>query len=507
MGRDGKRKTKGIKSIPGFFLQSNKDSKAKKSAISHKKAAVSNEKSSAVMNDLLKRLDNDEDVDEIGGKYEPEEEGNTAYNIVDQMAQKYDVAVPTKKVEEEKSAMREIPPAVVNIQSEDQEMVDDSNFDSINKDKNTPCAIISHKNGENIKVMNRTEDSEMVREDILVKEKEISSYDRANRKNSIHINEDNTLSVFLIDAHEEYNRPKEAFLFGKIFDPIDKEYRSICVRVQGIERIMYVVPKQEVDIQEVIDEMKVILRAKNIKNMRMRKVEKNYCFEMPCKKGLSEYLEVRYKTEHDSLPQNVKGKTFDHIFGKNTGILELLLVQKKIMGPRWINIKRWKEEKNYKASWCTHEIIVEEPKLIDCSTEDKNKPSPPLKVMTIAMKSFKNNRKTNEICMISCMMNDKVECDKQTKHPEKSNMAFSLVRKMEKLPYPYKFEEIIKKKIVPTSSFDREKLLLESFMTRVSKYDPDMLVAHGLCEGLFETLIDRIDKNRVSQWSRLGRFK
>jgi DNA polymerase alpha subunit A len=127
--------------------------------------------------------------------------------------------------------------------------------------------------------------------------------------------------------------------------------------------------------------------------------------------------------------------------------------------------------------------------------------------MTIAMKSFKNVRKTKEISMISCLIHDKVECDRQTTRPENDYKVFSLVRKLENLPYPYQFTDDLKKMKSPVSSFANEKAMLEFFISKVSKLDPDLIVAHGLCEGMFDCLMDRIDKNKVNMWSRIGRFK
>ncbi|CAI2362741.1 unnamed protein product [Moneuplotes crassus] len=493
-----KTKEKANKALPGFFLKSNKDSKAKKPTISHKKAAVSNEKSSAMMDNLLKKLDNDQDDDIIGGKYEPEENENAAYTIHDQLEQKYDVLVPKAQKEEIKQPEPEI--------NQDQEMeveqksVENKENDSRRLSINTP------KDDESVGNMREPKDADM-EDDMIDNSKSTPSYSMAIGDRNIPTEKDGNLRFFLIDAHEEYSRQREAFLYGKIFDSSRKEYRSLCMRVQGIERVMFVVPKEDVAPTEVIQEIKDMLNRRKIKNYRMRPVEKEYCFEMPAVRGTSNYIEVRYSTEYDPLPHHIKGKTYSHIFGKNTSILELLLVSKKVMGPRWITITRFKEVTDYKTSWCAHEITVDSPKALECRTEDRNRPSPPLKVMTVAMKYYKNNFKVNEICMISCLMNDKVKCDGQTANPQNNNRAFSLVRKMDRLPYPQNFTEQSKHRKVPCSSFDSEKMMLENFVTRIEKYDPDMIVGHELCQGIFGTLMDRMVKLRVGMWSKMGRYK
>ncbi len=56
-------------------------------------------------------------------------------------------------------------------------------------------------------------------------------------------------------------------------------------------------------------------------------------------------------------------------------------------------------------------------------------------------------------------------------------------------------------------TFQNEKQLLEVFISLLSKYDPDMLISHNLCGGIFELLLARIDFLKIVHWSRIGRFK
>ena len=124
------------------------------------------------------------------------------------------------------------------------------------------------------------------------------------------------------------------------------------------------------------------------------------------------------------------------------------------------------------------------------------------------MKSCKNAKKVKEVYMISGLIHEKVDCDKQIQNAEKGYRTFSLVRKLDNFPLPFGLkEEMDKVKSLVVNTFTNEKAMLEAFITKVSLIDPDMIVAHGLCEGFFDTLIDRIEKNKVNMWSRIGRFK
>jgi DNA polymerase alpha subunit A len=40
-----------------------------------------------------------------------------------------------------------------------------------------------------------------------------------------------------------------------------------------------------------------------------------------------------------TLPNNLSGATFSHVFGTNTSALELFLIKRKIKGPCWLEIR------------------------------------------------------------------------------------------------------------------------------------------------------------------------
>lgn len=44
------------------------------------------------------------------------------------------------------------------------------------------------------------------------------------------------------------------------------------------------------------------------------------------------------------LPQDLKGETFSHVFGTNTSSLEMFLMNRKIKGPCWLEVKNPRKE-------------------------------------------------------------------------------------------------------------------------------------------------------------------
>ena len=51
-----------------------------------------------------------------------------------------------------------------------------------------------------------------------------------------------------------------------------------------------------------------------------------------------------FQAEMPQLPQDLKGETFSHVFGTNTSSLELFLMNRKIKGPCWLEVRNPRKE-------------------------------------------------------------------------------------------------------------------------------------------------------------------
>ena len=91
-----------------------------------------------------------------------------------------------------------------------------------------------------------------------------------------------------------------------------------------------------------------------ILQFKSRKVEKKYAFEPSDIPRESEYLEVRFPAEH-TLPADLKGATFSRIFGASASSLENFLLDKRVKGPCWLNIKN-PIKASPPVSWCKVEV-------------------------------------------------------------------------------------------------------------------------------------------------------
>jgi DNA polymerase alpha subunit A len=266
---------------------------------------------------------------------------------------------------------------------------------------------------------------------------------------------DGVVSMFWIDAHEEQNLNNgEIYLFGKVWIPEAKRFVSCSLIVGGLERVAYVLPKMSDErplkerLASIYEELEK-LRSKKfsyIKKWMCKLVKRQYAFELPIPHGEGEYMKIKYSAAYPPLPSNLKGETFDHIFGVNTSMLELFLVKRKIKGPCWLTIKNAKTDIAFKNTWSKLEIRVDNFKDIEVTVDDLNRESPPLVTMNIAMKTTKHEKNnTNEIAMISCIVHDGINIDGPTTDPKKKYKYFSLFRKLDKIPFPYDLNEQLRK--------------------------------------------------------------
>ena len=87
---------------------------------------------------------------------------------------------------------------------------------------------------------------------------------------------------------------------------------------------------------------------------------------------------------------DTQGKSFEYMFGVNGSLLEEFLLKRKIMGPCWLTIKhpviKHVRSGGEGVSWSRFEMETALPKNVECTADDKNKESPSLNAISIAVK-------------------------------------------------------------------------------------------------------------------------
>jgi DNA polymerase alpha subunit A len=107
------------------------------------------------------------------------------------------------------------------------------------------------------------------------------------------LNEDGSLSFYWIDAHEE-NHGTDLYLFGKIYQPEVKSFVSCALRVNGMERNLFFLPKirKGLDGRKACNDIytelkeKILPKFTTITNYKCKVVDRMYAFELPLAHGM-----------------------------------------------------------------------------------------------------------------------------------------------------------------------------------------------------------------------------
>ncbi|KAI8124623.1 DNA polymerase alpha catalytic subunit [Lucilia cuprina] len=343
----------------------------------------------------------------------------------------------------------------------------------------------------------------------------------ASTATSSEANGDSTenLRFWYWEAWEDsVRRPGEIFLFGRTADG-----KSICVRVEKIDRVVYLLPreylldpiskeptKQKVTLADLYKEFNDTISVDlKLSEFRSRKVTKNFAYhsigiDVPQQ---CDYMEVHY--DGKKPPPNIKQKynSIAHIFGANTTSLESFLLDRKIKGPCWLNLKQYKKNAA-PMSWGKIDVTVSEPKHIVLAENQKPQPPPCLTLLTLNVRTALNPKTLkNEICMISMLSHNRFFIDRPAPQPAFNKHMCGLTRPA-MCSWPFDLNAKLNKyKATKVFKHDSERSLLIWFLTQYQEIDADLIVTHDAMDCQLDVLADRIVTLKIPQWSRLGRLR
>ncbi|XP_044767843.1 DNA polymerase alpha catalytic subunit isoform X3 [Neomonachus schauinslandi] len=305
--------------------------------------------------------------------------------------------------------------------------------------------------------------------------------------------EEQVFQFYWLDAYEDqYNQPGVVFLFGKVWIESAKTHVSCCVMVKNIERTLYFLPRETKIDLNTGKETETLVTMKDVYDEFDEKIAAKY-----------KIMKFKSKAEMPQLPQDLKGETFSHVFGTNTSSLEMFLMNRKIRGPCWLEVKN-PQLLNQPVSWCKVEAMALKPDLVNVI---KDVGPPPLVVMSFSMKTMQNAKThQNEIIAVAALVHHSFALDKAPPQPPFQS-HFCVVSKPKDCIFPYTFKEDIKEKNVKVEIAATERTLLGFFLAKVHKIDPDIIVGHNIYGFELEVLLQRINVCKVPHWSKIGRLK
>ncbi|KAK6502113.1 DNA polymerase alpha catalytic subunit [Arthrobotrys conoides] len=328
------------------------------------------------------------------------------------------------------------------------------------------------------------------------------------------VNDDGSLRFFWIDYTEIGGC---LCLFGKVLVKGTDKYASAFLKINGIMRKLYFLPRvtntstgEEVEMSDVyseVDELLSRLKISQGSDWKAKPCSRKYAFELNDIPKKSDYLKVLYPYDRPQVPSGTTGDTFSHVFGTGTPIFEQFVLAQNIMGPCWLRIEDPIFTGIENASWCKLELQISSPALISCAEDSENDIAPPLKLMSLAIRT-KIGQKDNkpEIISITGRIYDNVALDETRPAEDLPWSCFTICRPVGP-SFPVGFQSAISGQQTIIKTEKTETGLLSLFLAKLQSTDPDVFIGHSLEENIYGTLIHRLKECKVLNWHRIGRVR
>ncbi|KAF8443398.1 DNA polymerase alpha subunit A [Terfezia claveryi] len=327
---------------------------------------------------------------------------------------------------------------------------------------------------------------------------------------------DGSLRFFWID-YVEVNG--SLCLFGKVKTKNMDRFVSCFVKVDGMKRNLYFLPREfrmcigvqteeEIKMGDVKNEVDDLLFKHNVMSHSSFPVSRKYAFELFDIPKEGDYLQVLYPYT-DALLEidpDTKYETFSHVFGTHTALFEQFVLSRKIMGPCWLNIKGADFQAVTNASWCKLELQVNDPSNIEKVGDGEGNP-PRLTLMSISLRT-KLNPKNNkqEVIVATTRIYEDISLEDATS-PEKLPSHTLMVVRPPQGVFPPGFETAVKRHGGNIKLEKTEKSLLNVFLTKLQFVDPDVIIGHQLENVDYSILLHRMKELKIPNWHRIGRMR
>ncbi|KAK6035303.1 hypothetical protein COOONC_27191 [Cooperia oncophora] len=312
------------------------------------------------------------------------------------------------------------------------------------------------------------------------------------------------------------------YLFGRV-NVSGNKWASCCVTVKNIFRQVFFLPRdtklfrglntyEPVNDDDVFEEIKAVMKRHcGTSSFKCKQTKKKFMNDGTIAGEYSgeevKVIEVQYESNHPKLPNDLSGDTFSAVFNTTATAMERLLVEKAMMGPGWVDMTNYVEV-TAKLSYCDYEFTVDMERMRNLTYNTSvTLPAPPVRMLVLSMLTTLNEKKENEVCMISTLYNP--SCNLSSPSTEQKDLQrLCMFTKPHGGVLPFDIKDQLTRRglsdIVMTAG--NEKALLSLFLAKIQKYEPDVIVGHDLSASI-AVLVSRMDKLKVANWSRTSRLK
>ncbi|KAI8977261.1 DNA polymerase family B-domain-containing protein, partial [Mycotypha africana] len=209
------------------------------------------------------------------------------------------------------------------------------------------------------------------------------------------------------------------------------------------------------------------------------------------------------------LPYGLYGKTFSKIYGIDTGPFENFVIDRKIMGPCWLELKNVSRVSEPFTNSQVN-LLLSQPE--DCSmiiAEENG--NPPLTIMSISLKTFvNNNTKRAQIIAASLLICKDVDVDDGESIESSECSLITAVSSPDGRAPPDDLAIHIQGEKEQTNHIilneNNEKDLISTFISYMDRVDPDIIVGHNVTT-MFDILLSRMKAFNMQIDHKLGRLR
>ncbi|ODV90674.1 hypothetical protein CANCADRAFT_50974 [Tortispora caseinolytica NRRL Y-17796] len=322
---------------------------------------------------------------------------------------------------------------------------------------------------------------------------------------------DDAVLFYWMDYHESN---ADLFLFGKVKINDSDSVTSCMVRIYGIERSLFILPRKtgedqgnEFSMSDVEEEVKEICQRNKITNFGRKVCHKRYAFGLEDVPAESEYLNVRYSYATSASPFQRPGRTFSRVFGTTTSLFEQFILDRDIMGPCWLKINSPEFVSTACKSWSEVELIVRDSSNLSVAPGNKTSNPPPMNIMAIGIRTvFNAKSNTREIVAVSTRTFPDLKNDTASSSEEVKSRHVTLIRPPDQI-FPYGFTTVASKLSATVKRFDSERTLLNHFFALLLAEDIDIIAGHNLEKVDISLILSRCKALGVGDCNKLGRLR
>ncbi|XP_047343653.1 DNA polymerase alpha catalytic subunit-like isoform X2 [Vespa velutina] len=319
------------------------------------------------------------------------------------------------------------------------------------------------------------------------------------------------------DAYEDiYKQQGIVYLFGKVYIDSIKTCYSCCLSIKNLPRRIYLLPTKyfrdsfddnprSTTMEDVYNEFNELANKLGIKEFQSRRVWKKYVFKEDVQ-DYTEYLEILYPAIYPAIDSNYTGLAIDKILETTISPLQLLLLERNIKGPCWLEIKYPIKDPS-DIIWCKVKLICTNMKNISVSVDSPKLPLPTMLVATLNICTCPDREtKQNQIFMVVILLQNEYQIVKDVPNPP-FKQSFCLITNPNDALCPSEADQLLSN-ISNTHVIrcENESILLEQLLQIIEKTDPDLYVCYD-CSYQFESLLHRMFILNIENWSKLGKIK